>query len=185
MLLGSPLKNSEPLWDIFEISPFSDQNRVNSGVRGTPRNFIFLYLYFILLESSYLCYLEAHATIYNPMISLSGIYLKLAHFLVKIGLNGWYGGSPKLFPIGILLFMLLGGPLKIWEPYDKPFWDIFEISTFSNQYRVNSGGRRSPKKFYMIGIFLLMLLGSPCKHLECHDKPFWDIFEISPFSGPK
>ena len=130
--LGSPLKNSEPydkpFWDIFEISPFSDENMVNSGVRGSP---------------------------------------------------------PKFFMIGIFLLMLLGRPCTISEPYDKLFWVIFEISPFSNQNRVNSGGRGSPRKFYMIGIFLLMLLGSPCKHLECHDKPFWDIFEISPFSNQK
>ena len=47
--------------------------------------------------------------------------------------------------IGIFLLMLLGGPLKNSESYDKPFWDIFEISPFSDQNRVNSGGRGSPQ----------------------------------------
>ena len=51
----------------------------------------------------------AHAKICNPMISLSGIYLKLAHFPVKIGLigGGGKGGPPNFFPIGIFLFVLL------------------------------------------------------------------------------
>ena len=62
------------------------------------------------------------------------------------------------------------GVVKNPGPYDKPFWDIFEISPFSDQNRVKSGGN-----FFMIEIFLLMLLGSPCKNLEPHDKPFWAI----------
>ena len=33
----------------------------------------------------------------NPMISLPGIYLKLDHFPVKIGLIGGRGGSPNFF----------------------------------------------------------------------------------------
>ena len=35
--------------------------------------------------------------------------------------------------------------------------------------------------FSLIGIFLFVLLGSPCKNLYSYDKFFWDIFEISPF----
>ena len=46
-------------------------------------------------ESYYLCYLGAHANVWSPMISLSGVYLKIAHFPVKKGLIGWVGGSPK------------------------------------------------------------------------------------------
>ena len=38
----------------FEISPFSGQNRVILGGRGVPE-------IFFLLESSYFCYLGAHA----------------------------------------------------------------------------------------------------------------------------
>ena len=92
LLLGSPCKNlysyDKSFWDIFEIIPFSGQNRVNWGARGVLE-------IFFSLESSYLCYLGAHAKICTPMISLSGIYLKLAHFPVKIGLIGGLGGSPK------------------------------------------------------------------------------------------
>ena len=33
--------------------------------------------------------------------------------------------------------MLLGSPFKNLEPYDKPFWNIFENSPFSGQNRVN------------------------------------------------
>ena len=124
MLLGSPCKNSEfynkSFLDIFEITPFSDQNRVNSGGRGSPQFFlkigIFLLMllrslrkffeislfsnqnrvklggrggpqiFFLQFESYYLCCLGAPTKIWNPMISLSGIYLKIAHFPVKIGL---------------------------------------------------------------------------------------------------
>ena len=59
-----------------------------NGVGGVP-DFIFLW------ESYFLSYLEAHAKIWNPMISLSGIYLKIAHFPVKIELIEGVGGSPK------------------------------------------------------------------------------------------
>ena len=44
------------------------------------------------------------------MISLSGIYLKLADFPVKIGLNGVQGGSPNFFSDGNLTFYVT------WEP---------------------------------------------------------------------
>ena len=111
MLLESPLKNSGPYdkssWDIFGIRPFSGQNRVNYGGRKGPR------LYF-LIGISLLCYLEAHVKIQNSTTSLSRIYLKLADFPVKIGLNG---GSPNFFFLnGILLFLLLGAHTKIWNP---------------------------------------------------------------------
>jgi hypothetical protein len=57
------------------------------------------------------------------MISPSGIYLKLAHFPVKIGLFGGEGGVPKFFfLIGILIFMLLRSPCKELKTYDNPFW---------------------------------------------------------------
>ena len=77
MLLGSPCKNLEPydkpFWDIFEIRPF----QVKLGLIG-------------------LGYLGAHVKMRNPMISLSGIYLKLAHFLIKIGLIQGVGGVPEI-----------------------------------------------------------------------------------------
>ena len=70
------------------------------GVWGVPEIFFWL-------ESSHLCYLGAHAKICNPMmsfsakiqnrmISLPGIYLKLAHFPVKIKLIGEVGGVPQI-----------------------------------------------------------------------------------------
>ncbi len=72
--------------EIFENSTFSGQNRVNwRGPDSSPR-----------LKSSNYCYLGAHVKIWNPMISLSGIYWKLAHFPVKIGLNGGVGGVPEI-----------------------------------------------------------------------------------------
>ena len=82
-------------------------------------------------------YLEGHAKIQNSKTSLSRIYLKLADFPVKIGLNGGQGGPQIFFLMGILLYMLLGSPRINLEPYDKPFWNIFENSPFSGQNRVN------------------------------------------------
>jgi hypothetical protein len=52
-------------------------------------------------------------------VSHSGIYLKLAHFPVKIGLIGGIGRVP--YSHGILIFLLPGSPSKISEPYDMPF----------------------------------------------------------------
>ena len=66
---------------------------------------------------------------------------------------------------------------------DKSFLEIFEISPFSGQNRVNWRGRGHSRFFPQIEIFQLLLLGSPCKNLEPYDKPFCDILEISPFSG--
>ena len=89
------------------------------------------------MESFYLCYLGAYLKIQNSTSSLSRIYLKLADFSVKIGLNEGVGGSPKIFPNEILIFMLLESPLKNSGPYDKSSGDIFEIRPFSVQNRVN------------------------------------------------
>jgi hypothetical protein len=33
------------------------------------------------------------------------------------------GGSPNLFGVGILIFLLLRSPCKITKPYDNPFWE--------------------------------------------------------------
>ena len=71
------------------------------------------------------------------MISLSGIYLKLAHFPMKIGLIQGLGGVPE---ISYFLLMLLGSPCNNLEHHGKPLWDIFEISPFSSQNRVKWGG---------------------------------------------
>ena len=64
-------------------------------------------------------------------VSYSGIYFKLAHFPVKIGfIQAVGGGSPPKISLGILIFLLLGSPYKISEPYDMPFWVRFEIWPF-------------------------------------------------------
>ena len=47
--------------------------------------------------SSFLCYLGAHAKILDPMISLPGIYLKFAQFMVKIVLIRGVRGVTKFF----------------------------------------------------------------------------------------
>ena len=63
------------------------------GVRGIPN-------FFTRLKSFYLCYLGAHAKIWKPMISLSGICWKLARFPVKMGLIKGVGGVPEIcFPL--------------------------------------------------------------------------------------
>ena len=110
------------------------------------------------------------------MISLSGINSKLAHFPVKIGLIGGVGGVPKFFFLmGILLFMLLRSPRINLEPYDKPFWDILEISPFSGQNRVKWGGRGGPRNLFSIGILIFLLLRSPCKVWKSYDNSFLEI----------
>ena len=48
------------------------------------------------------------------------IYTPPPFTLNRVKWGVWW--VPNFFsPIRILLFMLLGGPLKIWEPYYKPF----------------------------------------------------------------
>ncbi len=85
-------------------------------------------------------YLGAHAKIQNSMTSLSRIYLKLADFPVKIGLNWGVGGSPKLFfCLESYYLCYFGAHAKNLEPYDKPFQNIFENSPFSGQNRVIRG----------------------------------------------
>ena len=80
------------------------------GVGGVP-NFFFLW------ESYFLCYLGAHAKMCNPMISLSGIYFKIAHFPVKIGLIGGVGGVTEIwFSLESSYFCYLGAHAKIQNP---------------------------------------------------------------------
>ena len=53
----------------------------------------------------------------NPMISLPGIYLKLSHFPVKIGLIGGEGGVPEIrFLLEYSYFCYLGAHAKIHNP---------------------------------------------------------------------
>ena len=69
------------------------------------------------LESSYLCYLGAHAKIQNSTTSLSRIYLKLADFPVKIGLNGGLEGGPQIvFCLESYYLCYLGAHTKILNP---------------------------------------------------------------------
>ena len=51
------------------------------------------------------------------MISLSGIYLKIGHFPVKIGLIGGVGGVPEIqFSLESSSFCYLGAHAKIQNP---------------------------------------------------------------------
>ena len=92
-------------------------------------------------------------------------------------------GVSEFFLLLIFLFLLLESPLKNLGPYDKSSRDILEIRPFSGQNRVNQGGRGGPRLYFLMGILLFMLLGSPRKNLELYDKSFWNIFENRPFSG--
>ena len=68
------------------------------------------------LESYYLYYLGAHTKIWNPIISLSGIYLKITHFPVKIGLIvGKWGVPQKYFRLKSYYLCYLGVNEKIWK----------------------------------------------------------------------
>ena len=87
----------------------------------------------------------------TPMKTSSRFFLicppKLGFF------GGDRGGPPKFGFIGIIIFLLLGSPYTISEPYKKAFWDIFEISPFSGQNRVIWGGRGVPEFFLIFLIF--------------------------------
>ena len=37
------------------------------------------------------------------------------------------GGPQNIFLFNILIYLFLKSPYKFPEPYDKPFWDIFEV----------------------------------------------------------
>ena len=62
--------------EIFENSTFSGQNRVNWRGRGRS-------IFFPQIEIFQFISLGTHVKIWNPMISLSGIYWKLARFRSK------------------------------------------------------------------------------------------------------
>ena len=59
------------------------------------------------------------------MISPSRIYLKLAHFRVKIAILRGVGGTPKICCFtGILLSMFFRNPCKILLAYDNSFYGL-------------------------------------------------------------
>ena len=60
--------------------------------------------------------------------------------------------------------------------------EIFKISRFSGQNRVDWGGT-GVSEIFLILIFLFMLLESPLKNSRPYDKSSWDIFEIRLFSS--
>ena len=69
------------------------------------------------LKSSNYCYLGAHVKNRDPIISFPGIYLKLAHFPVKIGLIRGVGGVPEFrFSLESSSFCFLGAHAKNWDP---------------------------------------------------------------------
>ena len=72
-----------------------------------------------------MCYLGAHANICNPMMSISEIYLKLAHFPFKIGLIGGVGGVPKIFfALESYYLCYLGAHAKFENPTITLSWRL-------------------------------------------------------------
>ena len=84
------------------------------GVGGSPN--------FFLLESSYFCYLGAHAKFQIPSCCLYGRGLKFPHFPVKIGLFGGVGGVPEIFfLLESSYFCYLGGHAKFQNRSSSPY----------------------------------------------------------------
>ena len=81
---------------------------------------------------------------------------------------GGRGVPQNFFLMGILLFMLLGSPRINLEPFDKPFWNIFENSPFSGQNRVNwgGGGRGVPEICFSLECSYFCYLGGHAKILN-------------------
>ena len=84
--------------------------------------------------------LRSHNRSFRTLRQVVQDIYEISQFLGKIGLIGGGGEEVSdLFssPVGIFLFMLLGSTCKNSGPYVKSSWDIFEISPFSGQNRVN------------------------------------------------
>ena len=73
------------------------------------------------------------------MISLHGIYLKLGHFLVKIGLIRGVGGPQLYFLIGISLFCYLGTHAKIHNSMTSLSRKYLILANFPAKIGLNGG----------------------------------------------
>ena len=89
-----------------------------------------------------------------------------ADFPVTIGLIRWE------FFYWILPIDVTWERMQNSEPYDKPSWDIFDISPFSGQNMVNLDWNLP-----------ICVTWEPMQ--KSYNDSFSDILEISPFSGQK
>ena len=55
----------------------------------------------------------------------------------------------------------------------NPSWRNGPFRLFSAQNRLFWGARGGPRNFFFIGIFIFLLLRSPCKKLKSYDKPLY------------
>ena len=82
------------------------------------------------------------------MISLHGIYLKLGHFLVKIGLIRGVGGPQLYFLIGISLFCYLGAHAKIQNSMTSLSMKYLILADFPVKIGLNGGQGDVPPIFF-------------------------------------
>jgi hypothetical protein len=137
------------------------------GGRGGAPNFF-------LLESSYFCYLGAHAKIWNPTTAPSGVLAtavtrkkKEKNLLALMGVlaPGSEHARPSAQPP-------IDNSGNFPAPVSAEWPSAFKTVPFSGQNRVILGGRGGHPNFFFIGILLFLLLRSPCKNLEPYDNPF-------------
>ncbi len=95
------------------------------------------------------------------MISLHGIYLKLSHFLVKIGLIRGVGGPRLFFFIGISLFCYLGAHANIQNSMTSLFMKYFILANFPVKIGLNGGQGGVPPIFFLWESYFLCYLGAP------------------------
>ena len=107
-------------------------------------------IYLFLIESLYFCYKGVQT---NPFLVEFEIWQCSGQNRVNWG-GGRIGGFPQFFPPGILLFVILGSPYKITEPYDVPFCVSFKICPFSSENRVNENSRKKRSSNHRTLIFL-------------------------------
>ena len=95
-------------------------------------------------------------------------------------------GGPRIFCVIVLLFYWVFRSLcKIPKLQHKPFWEKWPILAIFRPKSAFLGGRGGPRNFFPIGIFIVLLLRSPCKILKWQHKHFWEKQPISAFVHPK
>ena len=114
----------------------------------------------------------------NSTTSFSWIYLKFAHFPVKIGLIGGRGVPEIYFWLESSSLCYLGAHAKICNPMLSLSGIYLKLAPFPVKI-----GLLSRVVLFFIGIPIFVWLGIPHNFSKPYDKSFWDIFEISPFSG--
>jgi hypothetical protein len=95
---------------------------------AAKRNLEIFYLKFPLTQMGFLAPGSAHARpSAQPPIDVSGnfpAHVSAESLFLNFPILGGRGVHRKKISIGILIFMLLWSPCKIWEPYDNSFLEI-------------------------------------------------------------